>query len=175
MRTGWNAATAAAGVLVGVGISSPAFSALDRRLCRSGSLGFVGRRRRVCCSSERKRWLEPRPARQYLCIRQRPGISRGSPARTLAAGLPFCGDRIHGPSGAGVWTLDRRGNIFSYGDAAEFREVPEPVPWREGSPFVGIAATPTGRGVWLVDRRGRTYSFGDAAEFVSQHRTRANA
>jgi len=79
------------------------------------------------------------------------------------------------PSGRGVWTLDRRGNIFSFGDAPEFREVPQPVPWREGSPFVAIASTPTGRGVWIVDRRGRTYSFGDAEEFPSPHRSRDSA
>jgi hypothetical protein len=66
-----------------------------------------------------------------------------------------------------VWTLDERGNIFAFGDAAEFREVPQPDPWRQGSQFVAIASTPTGRGVWITDRRGRVHSFGDAAELPS--------
>jgi hypothetical protein len=68
------------------------------------------------------------------------------------------------PSGDGGWNLDRSGNIFAFGNAPEFREIPEPVPWREAS-FVAIASTPTGRGVWITDRGGRIYSFGDAAEF----------
>lgn len=68
------------------------------------------------------------------------------------------------PSGDGGWTLDRNGNIFAFGNAPEFREVPEPVPWREGS-FVAMACTPSGRGVWTLDRRGNIFAFGDAPEF----------
>src|SRR5205823_5732560 len=69
------------------------------------------------------------------------------------------------PSGKGGWNLDRRGNIFAFGNAPEFREVPEPVPWRQGSSFVALASTPTGRGVWTLDRRGNIFAFGDAPEF----------
>jgi hypothetical protein len=68
------------------------------------------------------------------------------------------------PSGEGGWNLDRSGNIFAFGNAPDFREVPEPVPWREAS-FVAIASTPSGRGVWTLDRRGNIYAFGDAPEF----------
>jgi hypothetical protein len=68
------------------------------------------------------------------------------------------------PSGQGGWTLDRDGNIFAFGNAPEFREVPEPQPWREGS-FVAIASTPTGRGVWTLNSRGNIFAFGDAPEF----------
>jgi hypothetical protein len=68
------------------------------------------------------------------------------------------------PSGDGGWTLDRTGNIVAFGNAPEFREVPEPVPWHEGS-FVAMACTPSGRGVWTLDRQGNIYSFGDAPEF----------
>jgi hypothetical protein len=49
------------------------------------------------------------------------------------------------PRGDGAWPLDRKGNIFAFGTAPEFREVPEPQPWR-GGPFVGIASTPSGQG-----------------------------
>jgi hypothetical protein len=69
------------------------------------------------------------------------------------------------PSGDGGWSLDRRGNIFAFGSAPEFREVPQPDPWRQGSPFVAIASTPSGRGVWTLDERGNIFAFGDAAEF----------
>ena len=68
------------------------------------------------------------------------------------------------PSGNGGWSLDRRGNIFSFGNAPEFREIPQPVPWRE-APFVAIASTPSGRGVWTLDVRGNIFAFGDAPEF----------
>jgi len=68
------------------------------------------------------------------------------------------------PSGDGGWSLDRRGNIFAVGSAPEFREVPQPVPWRE-APFVAIASTPTGRGVWTLDKKGNIFAFGDAPEF----------
>jgi hypothetical protein len=68
------------------------------------------------------------------------------------------------PSGEGGWSLDRRGNIFAVGNAPEFREVPQPVPWREAS-FVAIASTPTGRGVWTLDEKGNIFAFGDAPEF----------
>jgi hypothetical protein len=68
------------------------------------------------------------------------------------------------PSGEGGWNLDRSGNIFAFGNAPDFREVPEPVPWREAS-FVAIASTPSGRGVWTLDRRGNIFAFGDAPEF----------
>jgi hypothetical protein len=68
------------------------------------------------------------------------------------------------PSGDGGWALDRSGNIFAFGSAPEFREVPQPEPWRRAS-FVGIASTPSGRGVWTLDRRGNIFAFGDAPEF----------
>jgi hypothetical protein len=68
------------------------------------------------------------------------------------------------PGGDGGWGLDRRGNIFAFGNAPEFREVPEPVPWRQAS-FVGLAATPSGQGLWVLDRRGNIFSYGDAPEF----------
>ena len=174
MRTGWSAATAAAGVLVGVGISSPAFRrwiagcAIQNPQRASGDvIAFAAH------PSGSGGWNLDRHgnifafgnAAEFREVPQPVPWRQGSPFVAIAST----------PSGDGVWTLDRRGNIFSYGDAAEFREVPEPVPWREASPFVAIAATPTGRGVWLVDRRGRTYSFGDAAEFGALHRGRANA
>jgi hypothetical protein len=69
------------------------------------------------------------------------------------------------PGGEGGWSLDHRGNIFAVGNAPEFREVPEPVPWRQGSPFVALASTPSGRGLWTLDRRGNIFAFGDAPEF----------
>jgi hypothetical protein len=68
------------------------------------------------------------------------------------------------PSGEGGWTLDRDGNIFAFGNASEFREVPQPEPWHEGS-FVAIASTPTGRGVWTLNSQGNIFAFGDAPEF----------
>jgi hypothetical protein len=67
------------------------------------------------------------------------------------------------PRGDGAWASDRKGNIF-FGTAPEFREVPEPQPWR-GGPFVGIASTPSGQGVWILDSKGNVLSFGDAPEF----------
>ena len=68
------------------------------------------------------------------------------------------------PSGDGLWTLDRKGNIFAFGNAPEFREVPEPVPWREGT-FVALASTPSGQGLWALDSTGNIFAFGDAPEF----------
>jgi hypothetical protein len=68
------------------------------------------------------------------------------------------------PGGDGAWALDRNGNVFAYGTAPEFREVPQPVPWRE-SPFVAMAATPSGQGLWILDRAGNVHAFGDAPEF----------
>ncbi len=68
------------------------------------------------------------------------------------------------PTGDGLWAMDRKGNIFAFGNAPEFREVPEPVPWREGS-FVALTSTPTGQGLWALDSRGNIYAFGDAPEF----------
>ncbi|HYB42887.1 MAG TPA: hypothetical protein VEL75_14015 [Candidatus Methylomirabilis sp.] len=78
-------------------------------------------------------------------------------ARDLVAFVP-------NPTGNGGWTLDRRGNIFAFGNAPEFREIPEPVPWRQ-TPFVAMAGTPSGRGLWTLDARGNIYAFGDAPEF----------
>ena len=36
------------------------------------------------------------------------------------------------PRGDGAWAVDRKGNVFAFGMAPEFREVPEPQPWRGG-------------------------------------------
>ena len=79
-----------------------------------------------------------------------------SSARDLVAFVPH-------PSGHGGWTLDRHGNIFAFGSAPEFREVPQPKPWRQG-PFVAMACTPSGRGLWTLDTSGNIYAFGDAPE-----------
>jgi len=68
------------------------------------------------------------------------------------------------PSGHGGWALDHSGNIVAFGNAPEFREIPEPVPWRQTT-FVSMACTPSGRGLWVLDRRGNIFSFGDAPEF----------
>ena len=67
-------------------------------------------------------------------------------------------------NGDSAWTLDRRGNIFAFGNAPEFREVPQPEPWRPGS-YVALACTPSGKGLWTLDRRGNIFAFGDAPEF----------
>ena len=68
------------------------------------------------------------------------------------------------PSGHGAWLLDRKGNVHSLGDAPEFREVPQPEPWRDAD-VIAMAATPSGRGLWVLDRKGNVVSFGDAPEF----------
>jgi len=68
------------------------------------------------------------------------------------------------PQGDGLWTLNRRGNIFAFGKVPEFREIPQPDPWREGS-FVALACTPSGQGLWALDSKGNILSFGDAPEF----------
>ena len=70
------------------------------------------------------------------------------------------------PRGDGAWAVDRKGNIFAFGTAPEFREVPEPVPWR-GGPFVAIASTPSGQGVWILDSKGNLLAYGDATELRS--------
>ena len=71
---------------------------------------------------------------------------------------------VANPSGDGLWVLDRKGNLFAFGNAPEFREVPQPDPWRQGS-FVAMASTPSGRGVWILERNGNILAFGDAPEF----------
>jgi hypothetical protein len=68
------------------------------------------------------------------------------------------------PSGQGVWILDSKGNILSFGDAPEFREVPEPQPWRGGS-FVSIASTPA----------AKEFGFLTIAEASSPSATRRNS
>ena len=83
--------------------------------------------------------------------------TEGSGTRDLVAFVPH-------PSGQGGWTLDRRGNIFALGSAPEFREIPEPDPWREAA-FVAMACTPSGRGLWTLNASGNIYSYGDAPEF----------
>jgi hypothetical protein len=84
-------------------------------------------------------------------------------ARQEASGREIVAFVPH-PSGNGGWSLDRQGNIMAFGNAPEFREVPQPVPWRQTS-FVSMACTPSGRGLWVLDRRGSIFSFGDAPEF----------
>lgn len=71
---------------------------------------------------------------------------------------------VPNPRGDGLWTLDRRGNVFAFGSVPEFREVPEPVPWREGT-FVSLVSTPSGLGLWALDSNGNVFAFGDAPEF----------
>lgn len=71
---------------------------------------------------------------------------------------------VPNPKGDGLWTLDRRGNIVAVGKAPDFREVPEPVPWRDGT-FVALASTPSGLGLWALDRKGNIFAFGDAPDF----------
>src|SRR5260370_40741907 len=87
--------------------------------------------------------------------------------RTLARLLlpdevPSSGDLaavVPNPRGDGLWTLDRKGNIFAFGNAPEFREVPEPAPWREGT-FVALACTPGGHGLCAPDSKGNISAFG---------------
>ena len=71
---------------------------------------------------------------------------------------------VSNPRGDGLWTLDRKGNIFAFGNAPEFREVPQPIPWLEGV-FVSLACSPSGQGLWALDSKGNIYAFGDAPEF----------
>ena len=68
------------------------------------------------------------------------------------------------PTGQGLWVLNRKGDIFAYGDAPEFREVPQPDPWK-GRGFVSMVATPSGRGLWVLSREGDILAYGDAPEF----------
>jgi hypothetical protein len=68
------------------------------------------------------------------------------------------------PQGTGLWIMDRNGNVFALGGAPEFREVPQPDPWRGGS-FVAMAATPSGQGIWTLNKNGNILAFGDAPEF----------
>src|SRR5260370_28588826 len=81
--------------------------------------------------------------------------------RTLARLLlpdevPSSGDLaavVPNPRGDGLWTLDRKGNIFAFVNAPELREVPEPVPLRQ-VPFVALACTPSGHWLWALDSEG---------------------
>ena len=68
------------------------------------------------------------------------------------------------PSGEGGCESGSPREYLRIWKRSEFREVPQPEPWRE-APFVAIASTPSGRGVWTLDARGNIVAFGDAPEF----------
>ena len=63
-------------------------------------------------------------------------------------------------SGDGMWALDRKGRLWTIGDAQSFGDVRnhKTVP-------TGIAATPSGKGYYIVEDDGGLFAFGDAIFF----------
>lgn len=60
-------------------------------------------------------------------------------------------------SGAGYYTLDRRGKILTYGDAVHHGDTARHTP-----DVIDMALTPSGNGYWIVERNGVVHTFGDA-------------
>ncbi len=68
------------------------------------------------------------------------------------------------PNGNGYWLFTATGEVFSYGDAANFGSASSLALY---GPIVGMAATPDGKGYWLVGSDGGIFTFGDATFYGS--------
>jgi subtilisin family serine protease len=69
-------------------------------------------------------------------------------------------------TGAGAWTADSSGRIYTTGDAPRFGDLAE-LGVTPNRPINGMAPTPTGRGYWMVASDGGIFSFGDAVFYGS--------
>src|SRR5581483_3616562 len=67
--------------------------------------------------------------------------------------------RVDGWRG-GYWMVTGRGELYAFGDGAEFFCSPEDLPLTQ--PFVDLAASPDGDGYFLVDDRGGVFPYGAA-------------
>jgi len=74
-------------------------------------------------------------------------------------------------SGNGYWTVNRRGGVFTFGDA-QFHGSAGNI--AIDSSIADIAATPSGNGYWLVSQNGGVFSFGDAQFWGSTGGLRLN-
>jgi hypothetical protein len=76
------------------------------------------------------------------------------------------------PEGAGYWSLNPRGTLSEFGNAADLGSENGD---RINAPVVGINSTTTGRGYWLVGSDGGVYAFGDAHFYGSLANRHLNA
>jgi hypothetical protein len=61
------------------------------------------------------------------------------------------------PLGRGLWAVDRKGRVWTAGDAQPYGDVQ-----KDTSIPTGIVATPSGKGYYIVQADGGVFSFGDA-------------
>jgi hypothetical protein len=66
------------------------------------------------------------------------------------------------PTGEGLWALDRKGRVWTVGDAQSYGDVQS-----DSAIPTGIVATPSGKGYYIVLEDGGVFSFGDAVFFGS--------
>jgi hypothetical protein len=66
------------------------------------------------------------------------------------------------PSGNGLWAMDRKGRVWTVGDAQYYGDVQS-----DSAIPTGIVATPSGNGYYIVKEDGGVFSFGDALFFGS--------
>ncbi len=63
------------------------------------------------------------------------------------------------PSYQGYWILTQNGQVYSFGDAASFNNLPS------GITAVGMAPTPSGQGAFLLSNTGSVYALGSAVNY----------
>lgn len=61
------------------------------------------------------------------------------------------------PTGAGYYTLDRKGKLLTYGDAVNHGDTQRSTP-----DVIDMALTPSGAGYWIIERNGTVHTYGDA-------------
>ena len=97
-------------------------------------------------------------------------VSASDPPTPKTITAPIVG-MAASPGGLGYWEVGSDGNVYAFGDAANFGSV---VGKSLNKPIVGMAATPDGGGYWLLGQDGGVFSFGDAQFYGSTGNLKLN-